>query len=94
MVSLTAVSSFDLLAALNLLASFSPLSELRRLYVYDSSPFLAVMRAAAASSSAVKENSQNMEIHGRKRDEHTLVFLGLLNHAVDLLRRTTLVVGV
>ena len=54
-VSLTALSSFALSAASNLPASFSSLSELRRLYEYDSSAFFEVMRAAAASSSATRK---------------------------------------
>ena len=52
MASLTAVSSLVLSAGSNFPASFSSVSELRRLYEYDSRPFLAEMRAAAASSSA------------------------------------------
>jgi hypothetical protein len=40
-VSLTELSSFDLSAGSNLSASFSSVMELRRLYAYDSRPFLA-----------------------------------------------------
>jgi hypothetical protein len=43
--------------------------------VYDPSPVSDVMRAAAASSSAVKENSRKT-IRERKRDKHTIVLLG------------------
>src|SRR5258707_1593174 len=53
MASLTAFSNFDLSAASNLLASLSSVRELRKLYAYDSRPFFAVIRAAAASSSAM-----------------------------------------
>ena len=58
MVSLTADSSLDLSAGSNLPASFSSVIELRRLYAYDSRPFLAVIRAAAASSSARERYNQ------------------------------------
>jgi hypothetical protein len=57
--SLTEVSSFDLSPASNLLASFSSVRELRKLYAYDSRPFFAVIRAAAASSSAIRTCQRN-----------------------------------
>ena len=53
--SFTAVSSFDLSSVGNLSPVDGSVSVLRRLYAYDSRPCLAVIRAAAASSSAVRK---------------------------------------
>src|ERR1700750_2639297 len=66
MASLTAASSLDLSAGSNFPASFSSFKELRRLYAYDSRPFLDCMRAVAASSSATGDINISMSIQETK----------------------------